>query len=230
MTPHPHLWIELAGEQFFTNTPFYAVIEVLKEGLGWSRSTTNEQRLDSLQRWLGMAELTPSEALPLVAKMLNLPVPDAYWRPILAPEQRRRRLIATLVDWVFGTTKAQPLMVVMEDLHWLDPSTLELAQTLVEQGGTAPLMLLFTARPEFHAPWPMRAHHAQISLNRLNDIETREIVAGVAAGAVLARDVVDAVVQRANGVPLFAEELTRLIMEGDGCSAAVWIPPHCALC
>jgi tetratricopeptide (TPR) repeat protein len=112
----------------------------------------------------------------------------------------------------------------MEDLHWIDPSTLELTQMLVEQAATAPLMLLFTARPEFRAAWPLRAHHAQVTLNRLNDRNTREMVAGVAARAAMAQDLIDAVVKRTDGVPLFAEELARLILEGQGHSVVREIP------
>jgi predicted ATPase len=115
-------------------------------------------------------------------------------------------------------------VMAMEDLHWVDPSTLELAQMLVEQAATAPLMLLSTTRPEFHAPWPMRAHHTQITLNRLNNRHTREMIAGVVARSALAPDLIDAVVQRTDGVPLFAEELTRLILEGDGRSVVRDIP------
>src|SRR5262249_54571272 len=120
--------------------------------------------------------------------------------------------------------RVQPLLMVMEDLHWIDPSTLELAQTPVEQAVTAPLMLLYTARPEFRTPWPMRAYHAQITLSRLSEDDTREMVARVVAQTALARDLIDTVVKRTDGVPLFAEELTRLILEGDGRSVAREIP------
>ena len=85
----------------------------------------------------------------------------------MAPDQQRKRLLATVVAWALGAAKAQPLVIATEDLHWADPSTLELTQLLVEQGMPARLLLLYTARPEFHAPWPMRAHHTQINLNRL---------------------------------------------------------------
>jgi predicted ATPase len=113
---------------------------------------------------------------------------------------------------------------VIEDLHWIDPSTLEIAQILVEQAATAPFMLLCTARPEFRPPWPLRAHHAHITLSRLNDPDIREIVASVGIRATLTPDLIDTVVKRTDGVPLFAEELTRLLLGGNGRSVAHEIP------
>jgi tetratricopeptide (TPR) repeat protein len=103
--------------------------------------------------------------------------------------------------------------MVVEDLHWLDPSTLELQQLLAEQGATVPLMLLYTARPEFRLQWPLRAHHAQITLNRLSARDVREMVALVAARSALASESVDVVIERTGGVPLFVEELTRAVLE-----------------
>ncbi len=222
--PVPHLWIECAGEQFFENTPFHAVTQMLNQGLGWRGDESKEERIIQIERSLEMSRMKLRETVPLIAEMLNLPIPEKYPPVMLAPDQKRKRLLAALAGWVFGATRTQPLVLALEDLHWVDPSTLELQHTLVEQAATARLMLLFTARPEFRASWLMRAHHAQITLNRLNDRQTREMVAGVAARSALAKDMIDTVVKRTDGVPLFAEELTRLILEGDGRSVAREIP------
>jgi tetratricopeptide (TPR) repeat protein len=159
------------------------------------------------------AGLEPAEAIPLIAPLLNLPLPPEYPPLTLSPEQQRRRLLATLVEWVLGSARAQPLIIATEDLHWVDPSTLELIQLLVEQGASTRLLLLYTARPEFHAPWPMRAHHTQISLNRLSAANVRTMVAQVAAKIALAEETVATVVARTGGVPLFVEELTRAVLE-----------------
>jgi class 3 adenylate cyclase/tetratricopeptide (TPR) repeat protein len=218
---HPHLWIECAGEQLFQGTPFHAVTQILTQGLGWRGDESPEERFAQLEK---LAGLKPEEAVPLIAELLNLSVPDKYPPLALDPDQRRRRLIVNLTAWVLNTARRQPVVIAMEDLHWVDPSTLELTQTLVEQAATAPLMLLYTARPEFHPPWPLRAYHARITLSRLNDRHTREMVTGVVARAALAQDLIDAVVKRTDGVPLFAEELTRLILEGHARSVAHEIP------
>ena len=103
--------------------------------------------------------------------------------------------------------------MVVEDLHWLDPSSLELQQLLAEQGAIAPLMLLYTARPEFRQPWPHRSHHTQITLNRLSTRDAQKMIAQVAARHALPRETLDAVMERTSGVPLFVEELTRAVLE-----------------
>jgi predicted ATPase len=163
---------------------------------------------------LEMAGLKLAEAIPLIAPLLNLPPSAKYPPSALSPEQQRRRLLATLVELALGFARAQPTVIATEDLHWADPSTLELIQLLVEQGARARLLLLYTARPEFRAQWPLRAHHAQITLNRLSSRNVRVMVAQVAARTALSEDTIAAMVERTGGVPLFVEELTRAVLEG----------------
>jgi predicted ATPase len=151
--------------------------------------------------------------VPLIAPLLELPVGDRYPLLSMAPDQQRQRLLSTLVGWALGAAKAQPLVIAIEDLHWVDPSTLELIQLLVEQGATARLLLLCTARPEFRAQWSQRAHHTQITLNRLSPRNVRTMVGEVAAQKALSDETVAAVVERTGGVPLFVEELTRAVLE-----------------
>jgi class 3 adenylate cyclase len=152
----PYSWLECATAPFFQNTPFYAVADMLQQSFHWDTSHTVKQRLAALEASLGLAGLDPNQAVPLIAPLLDLPIGTRYPPLSMAPDQQRKRLLATVVTWAFGAAKAQPLVIATEDLHWADPSTLELTQLLVEQGAHARLLLLYTARPEFHAPWPMR--------------------------------------------------------------------------
>jgi len=221
---HLHLWVECGGEPFFKQTPFHPVIEMLNHGLGWRGDESEEERLNVLERSLELFGVNASEALPLIGEMLNLPVSEKYPPLALAPDQKRRRLLTALAGWVFGATKTQPMVIAAEDMHWVDPSTQELMQILVEQSASHRLVLLFTARPEFNAPWPMRSHHTQITLSRFEDRHTREMIASLAMGVALDNDVIEAVVKRADGVPLFAEELTHLIVEGNPRAASREIP------
>jgi class 3 adenylate cyclase/tetratricopeptide (TPR) repeat protein len=172
-----------------------------------------DAQLAQLQSGLISAGLNPAEAIPLIASLLHLPLSVHYTPSSLSPEQQRRRLLATLIEWLLGAARAQPLAVVIEDLHWADPSTLELIQLLMEQGASTRMLLLCTARPEFRAEGPLRAHHTQITLNRLNARNVREMIAQVAARNALATEALEAVVERTSGVPLFVEELTRAVLE-----------------
>jgi class 3 adenylate cyclase/tetratricopeptide (TPR) repeat protein len=217
----PHTWIGGGAGAFFQNTPFYPVVEMLRQFLG---DMQVDQQFAQLESRLKLADVNPADAIPLIAPLLNLPLPARYPPSVLAPEQQRRRLLATLVDWVMGAARVQPLVIATEDLHWVDPSTLELIQLLVEQGATARLMLLYTARPEFHPPWPMRAHHTQITLNRLSANNVRTMVTQVAASKALTADTIATVIERTGGIPLFVEELTRAVLERGGESTPREIP------
>src|SRR6266849_5587431 len=226
-------WGETRAAPFYQNTPFYPVAAMLRELLAWggdhrrsqgqseltsSRGAFNgepaEEQLAQLESRLTTAGLKPAEAIPLIAALLNLSPTEKYPPSSLSPEQQRRRLLATLVEWVLGAARVQPLVILTEDLHWADPSTLELIQLLVEQGARSRLLLLYTARPEFHAEWPLRAHHTQINLNRLSVRNVRAMVEEVvAAGKALSDATIATVVERTAGVPLFVEELTRAVLE-----------------
>jgi class 3 adenylate cyclase/tetratricopeptide (TPR) repeat protein len=230
-----HTWIEAAAAPFYQNTPFFPIAEALWQ-LVWEQSLNRfgdylrklqrqesgedggeeamaDERLDDLQSGLISAGLTPAEAIPLLAPLMHLPTSATYAPSALTAEQQRRRLLATLVEWLLGATRSQPLVIVIEDLHWADPSTLELIQLLAQQGAAARLLLLCTARSEFRPEWPLRAHHTQIALSRLNARHVRAMIAQVAAQSTLANQTLDAVVERTSGVPLFVEELTRAVLE-----------------
>jgi class 3 adenylate cyclase/tetratricopeptide (TPR) repeat protein len=203
-----HTWLEAGSGALFQNTPFYPISETLRQF-----TSESQNAVAGLASRLEAAGLAPSETIPLLAPVLSLSLPSEYTPSTLPPDQQRRRLLATLVQWILGSAKAQPLISVIEDLHWADPSTLELIQLLAEQGSTAPLMLLYTARPEFRAPWAMRAHHTQVTLNRLATREVRTMVGEVAARKALSDETVAMVVERTGGVPLFVEELTRTVLD-----------------
>jgi class 3 adenylate cyclase/tetratricopeptide (TPR) repeat protein len=216
--PAPYNWLEAAAAPFFQNTPFYPVSELVRRlvALCANQTVEEEQQVAQFESALVHAGLKVNEALPLIAPLLNLPAAAKYPPPPIPPEQQRRRLLAMLVEWILSAAHARPLVIVIEDLHWADASTLEVVQLLAEQGQTAPLLLLCTARPECHPPWPLRAHHTQINLNRLSGRNVREMIAQVAARNALAVETVDTVIERTGGVPLFVEELTRAVLESDG--------------
>jgi class 3 adenylate cyclase/tetratricopeptide (TPR) repeat protein len=209
----PHIWMESAGEQLFENTPFHAISEMLSQWLELQGGVGSNEQAARLERALDSVGLKVDDAAPLVADLLQLQVGARYQGVTFTPEEKRRRLLAVLTGWTLGAVRLQPMVMAVEDLHWLDPSSLELQQLLAEQGAIAPLMLLYTARPEFRQPWPLRSHHTQITLNRLSTRDAQKMIAQVAARHALARETLDAVMERTSGVPLFVEELTRAVVE-----------------
>jgi class 3 adenylate cyclase/tetratricopeptide (TPR) repeat protein len=209
----PHTWAEAAAAPSFQNTPFYPIADLLRQLALPHAGEPADEQLTQLEPRLTAAGLKPAEAISLIAPLLNLPVPAKYPPLAYSPQQQRRRLLAMMVEWVLGAARVQPLIIATEDLHWADPSTMELIQLLVEQGATGRLLLLYTARPEFRHQWPLRAHHTQITLNRLSARSVRTMVGQVAARNALSDEAVAAVVERTGGVPLFVEELTRAVLE-----------------
>jgi class 3 adenylate cyclase/tetratricopeptide (TPR) repeat protein len=206
----PHGWIDLAGTSLSLNTPYHPVTTML-------RRVIDERGGDPLEALTAM--IAPSgagaEGLALVAEMLGIPGAATDEVVSLSPDQRRRRLLGVLAEWLFARTRTTPLVLAVEDLHWVDPSTLELVQMLADQAASEPLLLLATSRSEFRPGWPERSHYSTLSLGRLSAKQTRELAAE-ALGEGADAELLEAVIKRADGVPLFAEELARLLAERRG--------------
>jgi len=215
----PHTWIECQGSVYHQQTPFFPVVEMLKQALDRPAAAAARGPLEALERSFDLAGISRATAVPLVAPLLGLALPDRYAPPDLSPEVQRKQLLVTLATWLLGLARTQPVVAVVEDLQWVDPSTLELHAMLAERGATAPLLLLYTARPEFRAPWPALGHHVHLALNRLTPRQVREMVAQVTLESVLSDAVVEAVIARTDGVPLFVEELTKAVMESQRAAA-----------
>ena len=132
----------------------------------------------------------------------------------MPPEELRHRQLAALTNWVMAGARVQPIVLAVEDLHWADPTTLDVLRGIAERGALAPLFVLTTARPEFQPGWGMRSHHGTISLAPLDREQVRHMVSELAARHALPRDVIEGVTERTGGVPLFVEEVTRLLLEG----------------
>ena len=130
-----------------------------------------------------------------------------------------------MVEWAIAGARNQPLVLVLEDLRWFDPTSIDLVHALSDRGALAPILVLATARPEFRAPWSLRPHHKVISLAPLDDAQVQRMITELASRRTLSTDVMRRVSERAGGVPLFVEEVTRLILERGERRAAQAIPP-----
>ncbi len=154
-----------------------------------------------------------AEAVPLFAALLSLPLPADYAPLTMSPEQQKQQTLHALLTILLRIAAQQPVLFVMEDLHWVDPSTLELLSLLVDQGPTARILALFTFRPDFSPPWTGRAHLTQVTVHRLPRRQAMEVIRQVAHGKALPPEVVEQIVAKTDGVPLFVEELTKMVLE-----------------
>jgi class 3 adenylate cyclase/tetratricopeptide (TPR) repeat protein len=219
----PYTWVEWGCSQLLQNTPLHPVAEWGRVRFG-SADIAAEQRLADLESSLAQVKLDPAENAPLLAPLLDIPVPPER-RPVLAPDELRRRQLAALTNWLMAGARAQPLVLTLEDLHWADPTTLDVLRGIAERGALAPLFVLLTARPEFRPSWGARSHHGTISLVPLDRYQVRHMVEELAARHALAREVIEGVTERSGGVPLFVEEVTRLLLERGEQGGTQAIPP-----
>ena len=154
-----------------------------------------------------------AEVVPLFATLLSLPLTADYAPLNLSPEQQKQQTLQALLTILLRLAAQQPVLFVMEDLHWVDPTTLEFLSLLVDQGPTARILALCTFRPDFSPPWTGRSHLTQVTLPRLPRQQATEMTDRVAHGKALPPEVVEQVVARTDGVPLFVEELTKMVLE-----------------
>ena len=201
---------------YHTNSALYPVIAHLQRLLRWERDEAPEARLAKLERLLDASRQPLAEVVPLLAALLAVPLPEGSYAALtLTPQQQRQQTLDTLVAWLLAQAERQPVLAVYEDLHWADPSTLELLGALLEQAPTVPMLTVLTFRPVFVPPWPSRSHLTPITLNRLERPQVEALITHLAGGKALPAEVVAHIVAKTDGVPLFVEELTKMLLESD---------------
>ena len=218
----PHTFVEWSSSQLLQNTPLHPIAEWGRQRFGAEAS--GEQRLADLENTLRLIGLDASEYAPLLAPLVDIPLPEERAAK-LAPENLRRRQLAALTTWVLAGARSQPAALAFEDLHWADPTSLDLMQARAERGAQAPLLILATARPEFRPAWSLRSHHSVISLSPLDRADVAQMVGELAARHALSKDVVEGVSERTGGVPLYVEEVARLLLERGEAGGLQAIPP-----
>jgi class 3 adenylate cyclase/predicted ATPase len=223
LTDTPHTWVEWSCSQLLQNTPLHPIAEWGRQRFG-GPDIPAEHRLADLENTLALVNLNPTENISLLAPVLDIPLQTERVSR-LAPQELRQRQLAAVTAWALASARTQPVVLACEDLHWADPTTLDVLRSIAERGGQAPLLALITARPEFRPSWPMRSHHTTTSLGPLDPSQVRDMVAELSARHALPNQVVDGVADRTGGVPLFVEEVTRLLLERGEQGGVQAIPP-----
>jgi TOMM system kinase/cyclase fusion protein len=211
----PQAWLTPCQcSPYYQSTALYPLIDLLERVvLRFEREESPKQKLSKLEGFLVQYGLPLAEAVPLFAALLSLPLIADYVPLTVSPEQQKQRTLHALLTILLRIAAQQPVLLIMEDLHWVDPSTLELLSLVVDQGPTARILALFTCRPDFRPPWTGRSHLTQVTLPRLPPRQAAELSRWVAHGRALPAEVVEQVVAKTDGVPLFVEELTKMVVE-----------------
>ena len=209
----PYTRLRFQCSPYHTAGAFYPIIEHLKRAAGFDPGDPSEIQLDKLEAMIALATLQVGDVAPLFAALLSLPTEDRYPALGLSAAQRRQQTLVALVDQLEGLARQKPVLLLFEDLHWADASTLEALDLLVERVRQLPMLALITYRPEFQPPWTGPPQVTMLSLNRLNRRDQTVLLEQIAGSKALPDDVIRHIVDRTDGVPLFVEELTKSVIE-----------------
>jgi predicted ATPase len=210
-----HVQLECRCSPYHRNSAFYPVVHLLQQLAQIKGDDTPAEKLSKLEATLEQVGFVPAEVVPLFAPLLSLVLPDRYAPLSLTSIRQRQKILETLLIWVLTQAEPQPVLLVVEDLQWIDPSTLELLSLFIDQGPTARILTVLTFRSEFNPPWIMRSHLTQLTLSRLSRKQAEVMVEKVGGGKALPTEVLRQLVDKTDGVPLFVEELTKMVLESD---------------
>jgi class 3 adenylate cyclase/predicted ATPase len=215
----PHTRIRQFCSPQRADSALHPFVSQLEHAAGLAYTDTPRAKLDKLDTVLAQTA-TSAEDAALIADMLSLPNDGRYPVLDMAPEQRRQRVLQALLSQVAGLARQGPVLMVFEDAHWADPTSLEMLGRAMDRIRTLPVLFVVTFRPEFAAPWVGQSHVTSLSLNRLAERDTAAIIARLAGNQHLPADVLAEIVERTDGIPLFVEEMTKAVLEAGSEGAA----------
>jgi class 3 adenylate cyclase/predicted ATPase len=213
LVDEPHTPLSHFCSPFHQNTALYPVIGLLGRAAGLSRADLPEQQLEKLEALLALATEDVPAVAPLLADLLSIPTGNRYPPLDLTPPRRKERTLQALVDQLAGLAAKRPVLALYEDAHWMDPTTAELLGLAIDRVRRLPVLVVVTFRPEFQPPWMGDTHVTALTLNRLSRRQVGAMVERVTGGMPLPAEVVDQIVAKTDGVPLFVEELTKAVLE-----------------
>jgi class 3 adenylate cyclase len=192
------------------DSALYPFIIQIERAAGFARDDTSEAKLGKLEALIAEGAADPDE-ITLIAELLALP--NAAAELDLSPQRKREKLLAGLLRQLEALAKSHPVLMVFEDMHWIDPTSRELIDLTVDRIRRLPVLLLVTFRPEFQPPWTDQPHVTTVALNRLGERDGSHLVEQLAGNAGVSSELVAEIVARSDGVPLFIEELTKTVIE-----------------
>ena len=219
----PHFRLRYQCSPHHTNSAYHPIISRIERAARFTSVDDADAKLDKLEKLLRMSGQDIGAAAPWFAALLSLPGEKRYGTLDLTPQQRRERTSKALMDQVLGLARLRPVLFVLEDVHWIDPTTWEFVEQLAPGIDDARVLILITHRPGEARPLASLSHLTSVTLNRLSRVQGKQIIQA-AGGAAFPDEVMDQIVARADGVPLYVEELTRAVAEAGGEARAADIP------
>jgi len=210
----PHTRLECRSSPYFTNSALYPIIDMVQRVLRWQQDDTPELRLEKLTQNLCQYRLPLEETVPLFGTLLSLSIPEDQYLPLtLSPQRQRQKTLEAIVAIILELAERQPVLFILEDLHWTDPTSLELLELLIDQTPTTSLYVLTTCRPEFQPPWQHRSYLTEMTVHRLSRDQIERMAEQVAGEKRLPDEIVQQLVDKTDGVPLYVEEMTKAVLE-----------------
>jgi class 3 adenylate cyclase len=223
----PHTRLRYFCSPQHTDGALFPIISQLQRAGGFAHNDTVAAKLDKLDALLARS-FTPRQDAALLSEMLSLPNDGRYPILELTPQQRRQKTLEALTAQLEGLSRFNPVLMIFEDTHWLDPTSLELLGRSVDRLRTLGVLLIVTYRPEFEPPWIGRAYVTALNLNRLGEREIAALIDQVSGNKTLPQTIRQDIVERTDGIPLFVEEMTRAVLEaeseGDAQRTAAAVP------
>jgi predicted ATPase/class 3 adenylate cyclase len=209
----PHITLRYFCSAHHSNSTLFPFIDQLERAAGFARGDSPADRFAKLENLVMPSAVERGQAIGLLANLLSLQPGERYLLPELTPQSRKEKTLAALWAQLEALAAKQPVLVIFEDVHWIDASSLELLTLAVERLSHHRVLLLVTARPEFIPPWPEHAHVTTIALTRLGPASRAAIIERITGGKALPEEVMNQILARTEGVPLFIEELTKTVLE-----------------
>jgi class 3 adenylate cyclase/predicted ATPase len=208
----PHIRLRYFCSPYCRDSALYPFIDQLWHAAEFARDDPPEAKLEKLEGVLARAA-PPDEDVALLADLMSLPASERHPLPNLSPQRKKERTLEALIRQLEGLARQQPVLMVFEDAHWVDPTSRELLDLTIERIRNLPVLLIVTFRPEFQPPWTGQPQVTMLTLNRLDRRGRSALIAQIAGDKALPDEVVDQIVDRTDGVPLFIEELTKSVLE-----------------
>jgi class 3 adenylate cyclase/predicted ATPase/energy-coupling factor transporter ATP-binding protein EcfA2 len=214
VTHEPHMRWECRSVEYSQNSVLYPIIDLFQRLMRFEAHETSDEKVGKLEHALSQYRPPLEESVPLFAPLLALPVPAHAYPPLnLSPQRQRQKTLETIGAILLELAEQQPVLFIVEDLHWTDPTTLELLNLIIEQTPTASLLVLLTCRPHFQPAWHHRSYITEMTLNHLSHAQVAQIVTGMTNGKTFPAEVLQQIIAKTDGVPLFVEEITKAILE-----------------